>query len=138
VSVAVSIVIPAYNEARRLPATLDGWRTFLSGQAYDWEILVVDDGSRDDTLAVAQAGGVGALRLESNQGKGGAVRAGMLAASGAVLAYADADMNVAPAHLTRALEILDDGADVVIGRRNLSAYAADEGALRLWPGESCR
>src|ERR1700687_6225284 len=78
----VSIVIPAYNEARRLPATLAGWRDFLGAQAYPWEILVVDDGSADATGAVAEGAGARVLRLEPNQGKGGAVRAGVLAASG--------------------------------------------------------
>src|SRR5690242_20511894 len=49
----VSVVIPAYNEARRLPATLTGWREFLSSQAFEWELIVVDDGSSDATASVA-------------------------------------------------------------------------------------
>jgi len=130
----VSIVIPAYNEARRLPATLAGWRDFLSAQPYGWEILVVDDGSADLTAAVAQAGGARVICLSPNQGKGGAVRAGVLAACGSFVAYADADMNVAPAHLVEALRLLADGADLVAGRRDLSEYAAAEGPLRLLAG----
>jgi dolichyl-phosphate beta-glucosyltransferase len=131
----VSIVIPAYNEARRLPATLAGWRDFLGTQPYRWELVVVDDGSTDATAAVAEAAGAGVLRLDPNEGKGGAVRAGVLAAAGNVIAYADADMNVAPAHLQDALRWLEaGGADLVAGRRELSEYAAAEGPIRLLAG----
>jgi dolichyl-phosphate beta-glucosyltransferase len=131
----VSIVIPAYNEARRLPATLAGWRDFLNAQAYAWEILVVDDGSADATSNVAAAAGARVIRLNPNEGKGGAVRAGVLAASGEFIAYADADMNVAPAHLREALGRLEDGrADLVAGRRDLAEYAMAEGPIRLLAG----
>lgn len=107
VGVDVSIVIPAYNEARRLPATLAGWRDFLGAKPYRWEILVVDDGSADATSEVAAAAGARVIRLNPNQGKGGAVRAGVLAANGRYIAYADADMNVAPSHLQEALRRLE-------------------------------
>jgi dolichyl-phosphate beta-glucosyltransferase len=130
----VSIVIPAYNEARRLPATLGGWQAYLGGQPYAWEILVVDDGSTDETAAVAAAGNARVVRLQPNQGKGGAVRAGVLAAEGQVIVYADADMNVAPAYLGRALALLEEGADLIVGRRALSEYALAEGPVRLLAG----
>jgi glycosyltransferase involved in cell wall biosynthesis len=130
----VSIVIPAYNEARRLPTTLDGWRAFLAQQAYASEVIVVDDGSTDATSGVADESGARVIRLERNQGKGAAVRAGMLAADGQLIAYADADINVAPSHLTAALEYLESGADLVIGRRHLAEYAAAEGPWRLVAG----
>src|SRR5207247_306073 len=125
------------------------WRDFLSSQTYAWEILVVDDGSADATAAVAEAAGARVLRLNPNQGKGGAVRAGVLAAESEFIAYADADMNVAPSNLQdalRRLEVefttgecpephrqtarrrLEDGgrADLVAGRRDLAQYAAAE------------
>jgi glycosyltransferase involved in cell wall biosynthesis len=130
----VSVVIPAYNEERRLPATLDGWRRFLSHQSYSAELLVVDDGSRDGTAGVAEALGVPVLRLQHNQGKGAAVRAGMLRAVGEVIGYADADMNVDPAYLSPALSLVADGADVVIGSRALAEYAFAEGVSRLLAG----
>ena len=132
--VDVSIVIPAYNEARRLPRTLAGWQSFLHAQAFEWELLVVDDGSHDTTADVAAAAGATVLRLQPNQGKGGAVKAGVLAARGHVIAYVDADMNVAPFHLTEALSLIDQGADLVTGRRELSEYARAEGPLRLLAG----
>jgi glycosyltransferase involved in cell wall biosynthesis len=130
----VSIVIPAYNEARRLPATLAGWQAFLGAGADTWEILVVDDGSHDATPEVAEAAGARVVRLGRNQGKGGAVKAGVLAAVGQTVVYADADLNVPPAHLTPARELLDAGADLVVGRRDLSEYALAEGPVRLLAG----
>src|SRR5262249_7502758 len=130
----VSIVIPAYNEERRLPATLRGWASFLDQQPYLAEVVVVDDGSRDNTATGAEADAGRVIRLSPNRGKGGAVRAGMLAASGNVIGYADADMNVDPTYLTGALALLDGGADVVIGSRQLSEYASAEGPSRLIAG----
>jgi len=133
-AVDVSIVIPAYNEARRLPVTLAGWHDYLNGQPFAWELLVVDDGSADTTADVAAHAGATVLRLQPNQGKGGAVKAGVRAAQGQVIAYADADMNVAPAHLTEALTLITQGASLVTGRRDLAEYARAEGVLRLLAG----
>jgi glycosyltransferase involved in cell wall biosynthesis len=133
-TVDVSIVIPAYNEARRLPRTLAGWHAYLAEQPFSAEVLVVDDGSADDTSQVADAGGARVLRLQPNRGKGGAVRAGVLAASGQTIAYVDADMNVDPRHLSSALRLIEQGADLVAGQRELSEYAAAEGPVRLLAG----
>ena len=128
-------MIPAYNEARRLPLTLEGWRAFLSQQPYTSEVLVVDDGSADATSRVAAEGGARVIRLEPNQGKGGAVRAGVLAADGQVIAYADADMNVAPIYLTAALARLQP--QPAADRPGHSPAAADPGgALGDDPGGS--
>jgi glycosyltransferase involved in cell wall biosynthesis len=128
------VVIPAYNEARRLPATLEGWNSYLAAQPFSWELIVVDDGSSDGTAATAAAAGAHVISLKPNRGKGGAVRAGVLAAEGEVIAYADADMNIAPSHLLGALQLLERGADLVAGRRDLAEYAAAEGPLRLLAG----
>ena len=127
----LSIVIPAYNEARRLPRTLDAWTAFLAAQPYDAEVVVVDDGSRDDTVRVAQEYAAGDARvrlvaLPRNQGKGGAVKAGMLAAAGAYVFYVDADLNIAPDHVPRTLGYLEHGVDVVAGQRSLAEYAGNE------------
>jgi dolichyl-phosphate beta-glucosyltransferase len=130
----VSVVIPAYNEARRLPSTLSAWRGYLATQPFDWEVVVVDDGSRDDTAAVATGIASRVIQLQPNRGKGGAVKAGVLEAQGSVIAYADADLNIGPEHLSEALRLLDNGADLVAGRRNLAAYAAAEGPVRLLAG----
>ena len=130
----VSVVIPAYNEARRLPATLAGWHQYLSSQPFSSEVIVVDDGSRDATSSVANAAGAKVLALRPNRGKGGAVKTGMLAAMGASIAYVDADLNIAPEYLSHALNVIDEGADLVAGQRDLSEYASAEGPVRLAAG----
>jgi glycosyltransferase involved in cell wall biosynthesis len=130
----VSVVIPAYNEARRLPVTLAGWHLYLSSQHFSSEVVVVDDGSRDETSEIAARGGARVISLRPNRGKGGAVKAGMLAAMGAAIAYVDADLNIAPDYLGLALTLIDEGADLVAGQRELSEYASAEGPLRLAAG----
>jgi dolichyl-phosphate beta-glucosyltransferase len=131
--VKCSVVIPAYNEAGRLPGTLDAWRSYFNTQPFSSELIVVDDGSSDATASVA-ASFARVISYTPNRGKGAAVRAGVLAADGDFIAYADADLNVAPSHLSAALSLLDAGADLVAGQRNLSEYAATEGAMRLAAG----
>lgn len=130
----VSIVIPAFNEARRLPPTLAAWLTFLAAQPYDAEVVVVDDGSSDDTTGVVRehAGRDPRVRLVAlprNQGKGGAVKAGMLAAGGAYVFYVDADLNIAPDNVPRALRYLENDVDVVAGQRGLVEYAGHERSI---------
>jgi dolichyl-phosphate beta-glucosyltransferase len=128
---AVSLVIPAYNEARRLPFTLGAWAEFFGAQPYQAEVLVVDDGSHDDTVRVAgDHPNVQVIQLPGNRGKGAAVRRGVLASSGSYVFYADADLNIAPPHMTSALELFERRAcDVVVGSRGLSAYATQERSL---------
>ena len=127
-------MIPAYNEARRLPATLAGWHVYLSAHPFSSEVIVADDGSRDATGEVAAAAGARVISLKPNRGKGGAVRAGVLAASGAVIAYVDADLNIAPEYLESAMTLIDEGADLVAGQRDLSEYASAEGPVRIAAG----
>lgn len=127
----ISIVIPAYNEERRLPATLRAWQTYLNGAGLDWQLVVVDDGSRDGTVAAAEAFAaeeprITVLRQPRNMGKGAAVRAGMLAAGGAFAFYTDADLNVAPDTTQRFLARIRAGADIVVGTRSARRYAATE------------
>jgi dolichyl-phosphate beta-glucosyltransferase len=130
----LSVVIPAFQEEQRLPGTLSAWQSFLEAQPYPSEVVVVDDGSTDRTAEVAQAAGVRVLQQPVNQGKGAAVRAGMLDAGGRRLAYVDADLNVSPEHVPAALRLLEGGADVVVGSRKLAEYASAEGAARLLAG----
>ncbi|HEY7064794.1 MAG TPA: glycosyltransferase [Chloroflexota bacterium] len=121
----VSIVIPAYNEAERLPATLTQLGQFLRAEAYASEIVVVDDGSGDATAAVVEQAAAAdpAVRLvrARHHGKGAAVRRGMLAASGAVRVMCDADLSM-PAHeLPKLLAPLAAGADVALATREGAA-----------------
>jgi dolichyl-phosphate beta-glucosyltransferase len=120
VSLDLSVVIPAYNEARRLPPTLTRVSEHLRAQGTSFEIVVVDDGSTDGTAEVARREGgpvVTVLRVEANRGKGHAVRTGMLRARGAYRLMTDADLSTPIEDLARLRARLDEGADVAIGSR---------------------
>ena len=113
----LSVVIPAYNEGRRLPPTLEKIQRHLAGRAH--EIVVVDDGSEDDTAARAAAAGVTVLRNEGNRGKGYSVRRGMLQARGDRRLMTDADLSTPIEELDRLMAKMDEGYDVVIASRAL-------------------
>jgi dolichyl-phosphate beta-glucosyltransferase len=118
---AVTIVLPCYQEAERLPAALDRYLAHFSAGRLGVEVLVVDDGSTDHTLAAAEAIAardrrVRVLRCPTHRGKGFAVRTGMLAGRGDRLVFTDADGSYDPDQVERVLHALD-GAPVAIGRR---------------------
>jgi glycosyltransferase involved in cell wall biosynthesis len=122
----LSIVIPAYNEERRLPSTLDTVLTWLNGSAStDAEVLVVDDGSGDGTAALVEARSavdprVRLLRNPGNRGKGYAVRHGMLEARGAWIVFSDADLSAPIEELPKLLGAAQGkNAAVAIGSRAL-------------------
>ncbi|MFV9504703.1 MAG: dolichyl-phosphate beta-glucosyltransferase [Oscillochloridaceae bacterium umkhey_bin13] len=113
----LSIVIPAYNEASRLPQTLAQVVAYLATQSYQAEVLVVDDGSTDQTVALTEAiPGVTLLRRD-HRGKGFAVRAGALAAQGEVVLLCDADLAVPIEEWPKLEAELRAGADLAIGSR---------------------
>ena len=91
----VSVVVPAYNEAERIGDSLSQILDLKKRLNQDWEILVVDDGSVDQTREVVQSIGeeVKLLINERNMGKGFSVRRGMLAATGNILLFSDADLS---------------------------------------------
>jgi glycosyltransferase involved in cell wall biosynthesis len=117
----LSIVIPAYNEARRLGATLATVAAFLRSQPWDWEIRVVDDGSADDTAGIAERFAVAEPRVvvqrELHRGKGGAVKAGLTAARGDFRFICDADLSMPIDEVTRFLPPAARDFDVAIGSR---------------------
>jgi dolichyl-phosphate beta-glucosyltransferase len=119
--VGVSIVIPAYNEEARLDGTLSELITFLDRQSWDWEIRVVDDGSADGTCAVVERRAATTPRLvlqrEPHRGKGGAVKAGLLAATKAFRFICDADLSMPVSELPRFLPPQIGDFDVAIGSR---------------------
>jgi len=118
-----SVIIPAFNEAQRLPPFLERVVAHFEGRDEPYEVIVVDDGSTDGTADVVGARhlpAVRVLRLPANRGKGAAVRAGMLEARGAYRVFADADGATPIEELKRLEPILVAGADVVIGSRVLA------------------
>jgi dolichyl-phosphate beta-glucosyltransferase len=119
-----SVVIPAYNEAQRLPAYLGEVVAYFDGRGEPYEVIVVDDGSADETVArVLEAQAVhqtvSLRRLGENHGKGFAVRAGMRAARGALRLMADADGATPVAEVKRLETAILAGADLAVGSRAL-------------------
>jgi dolichyl-phosphate beta-glucosyltransferase len=127
----LSIVVPAYNEARRIGATLESLREWLLCSPFEWEVRVVDDGSEDDTAdlisRMAQEDARVVLQREPHRGKGGTVRAGMLAARGGLRFMCDADLSMPVRELTRFLDAVPSRSDIALGSR--------EGALATRVGE---
>lgn len=120
----LSIVIPAYNEARRLPATLDRIQAYLLTRPIQAEVIVVDDGSQDGTAALvnARAASWPDLKLVAapqNGGKGRAVQLGMAAATGRYRLFSDADLSVPIEDLDLLLKPVRNGAGVAIASRGL-------------------
>jgi glycosyltransferase involved in cell wall biosynthesis len=122
----LSLIIPAFNEAQRIGPTLRRVHRFLTARSVSFEILVVDDGSTDDTVALVTslAGELPGLRVlcsPSNRGKGHAVRQGMLTATGRIRLFYDADGSTPIEELDPLLQVLTAGADIAIGSRYLAA-----------------
>lgn len=117
----VSVVIPAFNEERRLPQTLTRVHTYLAQQNYPTELIIVDDGSSDGTAQVVEAFARAhpSVRLIKNdhRGKGFTVRTGMLAAHGHIVLFSDADLSTPIEDLEKLLPWFERGYDVVIGSR---------------------
>jgi dolichyl-phosphate beta-glucosyltransferase len=130
-SVELSVIIPAYNEAPRLLPTLERLDAHLAAQALRYEILVVDDGSTDETCAVVASAmttmaSLSLVRQWPNRGKGAAVRSGMLAARGELRVMCDADGSMPPEQLPRLLAPVVAGrAEIAIGSRYASGAKTD-------------
>lgn len=132
----LSIIVPAYNEAKRILPTLTSLVDALERRGYHHEILVVDDGSVDETVAVVEAfavlhPSVRAVLCEVNRGKGAAVRRGMLEARGQVRVMCDADGSMPPSQLDALIAPVASGrADIAIGSRR--ADGASVGVKQPW------
>ena len=119
-AVRLSVVVPAYREADGIASAVARIRSELHDIERNGglEVVVVDDGSGDGTAAAARSAGADlVVELPANQGKGAAVRAGMLAASGGTRAFTDADLSYAPAQIARLAARVEAGWDVVVGNR---------------------
>jgi dolichyl-phosphate beta-glucosyltransferase len=137
----LSVVIPAYNEELRLPATLERLAEYLPTLGLQTEVLIVDDGSRDRTAAVAAsfAGKITGLRVLSNgtnRGKGYSVRHGMLEATGELVLFTDADLSAPIEESDKLISALKNGYDVAIGSRamNRSLISTHESVFREFAG----
>lgn len=123
---SVSIVLPAYNEAERIATTLEKVMAYAEQRGWNTEVIVVNDGSTDDTAAIVRrcADCHPSLRLvenPGNRGKGYSVRNGMLQARGDILLFSDADLSSPIDEADKLFEAIQSGADVAIGSRWIDA-----------------
>jgi glycosyltransferase involved in cell wall biosynthesis len=121
-----SIVIPAYNESARLGASLERVLAYVHSEGWDAEVIVVNDGSRDNTAQIVQEFAakdptVKLLDNPGNRGKGYSVRSGMLHAQGRIILFSDADLSAPIEEAPKLLRALEAGADIAIGSRWLRA-----------------
>lgn len=121
---SLSVVVPAYNEEKRLPRTVREIEAFLLANGYDAEILIVDDGSKDRTKQEAEALEktltlVRAISYPKNQGKGNAVRTGVLQATRDIVVFTDADHSTPIEEVVPFVEYIGRGYGVVIGSRRV-------------------
>jgi dolichyl-phosphate beta-glucosyltransferase len=131
----LSIVIPTYNEAERVEQTVDELRGELLTSGASFEIRVVDDGSEDRTREVVERMGKADTRIvlqrEPHRGKGGALRAGLLAARGALRFMCDADLSMPAREIHRFVSLVPGDCDIAIGtREGPGARRVDEPAYR--------
>jgi dolichyl-phosphate beta-glucosyltransferase len=123
--VKYSIIIPAYNEAARIAPTLEKILAYAAQQAWQAEIIVVNDGSRDNTAEIVRAWtrrspAVKLVENPGNRGKGYSVRNGMLQAQGDILLFSDADLSSPIHEALKLFAALESGAEVAIGSRWLN------------------
>ncbi|HUB32622.1 MAG TPA: dolichyl-phosphate beta-glucosyltransferase [Bryobacteraceae bacterium] len=135
---SISIIIPAYNEERRLPSTLEAIGRYLGSRSWDFaEIVVVNDGSRDRTAALACATGARVIENPGNRGKGFSVRNGILKAEGEWLLFTDADLSSPIEELDKLWRMAEnENAEVAIGSRALdrSLVGVHQPAMREFAG----
>jgi len=120
----LSIVVPAYNESKRIGKTLVAMHNFLIKQAFEYEILVVDDGSKDNTVETvnalkSQVKNLSVIDNTENHGKGWVVKQGMLKATGDIRLFMDADNSTTVDQVLNMLPFFEQGFDVTIGSRRV-------------------
>ncbi len=133
-NIYLSVIIPAYNEEKRITPTLESVYAYLIQQPFTWEILLALDGPKDNTLGVVQAFAAGKpevrwLNRSENRGKGYTVREGMLAARGQVRLFMDADNSTDISHFAQMQPLFAAGYDIVIGSRDGKDVAGAQQAV---------
>jgi dolichyl-phosphate beta-glucosyltransferase len=138
-----SIIIPAYNEGERIGPSLEKVAAYVKQQLWDAEIIVVNDGSRDNTAELVRTFAVKdpIVRLvenPGNRGKGYSVRHGMLEAKGDLLLLSDADLSSPISEASKLFDAITKGADIAIGSRWLAAETQTQrqGMLRQFTGRA--
>lgn len=131
----LSIVIPAYNEEVRIIPTIGAIASHVSDLGFPWELLIADDGSKDDTVKLIEELGFAnlhVLKTPQNGGKGNAVQRGMLAARGKYVLFSDADNSTPIEEVSKFIHCLDkEGYDVAVGSRAVEgAQEAKKSFLR--------
>ncbi len=126
----ISVVIPAYNESARIPATLERVREYMDSSREEYEVIVADDGSSDGTVAFVEAAArawpqLSVVALGRNRGKGAAVRAGMLRAHAEHRLFTDADLSTPIEELPRLRAHLRGACQVAIGSRAVAGSTID-------------
>lgn len=130
--VRTSVVVPVYRDPDRIETNLNRLRKAIDPAIGPIEVVVVDDGSDDDTAARARAGGADVVLVQpENRGKGAAVRRGMLAASGRTVVFTDADLAYPPEQLVELVCSVEDGWDVVVGNRRHPDAVTRQGPARI-------
>lgn len=129
-SVLLSVIMPVYNEEHCLAESIRRVTVFMTLKNWDWELLIVSDGSRDRTDAIAREasardGHVRLLVSEKNSGKGAAVRRGVLAAEGKNILVTDADLAAPIKEVDKLLAAMDHGADIAVGSRAIRKEGCD-------------
>lgn len=141
-TVELSIIVPAYNEERRLPSALQQIFDYVATKPFASEVIVVDDGSSDRTPAILaewreREPQLRVVRHERNLGKGAAVRTGMLAACGRYALFTDTDLSAPIGEADKLLAAIEAGADVAFGSRALdrSLIQVRQSAFREFGGK---
>lgn len=132
---SISLIIPAYNEEKEIGRTLGDLQAYLTEHYPSFEIIVIDDGSKDRTSDIVtdfikQFKNIYLIKNEINRGKGYSAKRGVLASSGDIIVYSDADQSVPIGELPKFIKAIEEGADIAISsRRHRDSYIVRRQAL---------